>query len=95
MVVDHQTVRLLRSYFVPLVGEAAVDAGDRLQETMLMHGPIQVERLLHRRVETGQQHVNDDQNLRLAFRVDERVGDLLVVEIARRAELRPVVGTAS
>ena len=75
-----------------LVGEAPVHPGDRLQQAVLPQGTVQVEHLLHRRIETREQHVHHHQDLGLAVGVDEGMGDLVLVEPPGFLELRSVAG---
>ena len=94
MVVDDEAVGLVGGHPVLLVGEAPVHPGDGLEQPVLPQRPVQVQRLLHRRVEASKQHVDHDQRLRLPLRIDEGVDDLLLVELAGCLELRPVVGSS-
>ena len=79
MVIDDESVGLLRGHAVPVVGEAPVHAGDCLEQPMLPQRPVQVQNLLDRRIEAGQEHVHDHQDLGLSFGVYERPDDLLLV----------------
>ena len=58
-----------------------VDAGDGLQQVVLAQPLVEIHHLLHRRVETGQQHVADDQ--------EGNTGQILVrvVEVEGLAEV--------
>ena len=93
MVVDDEAVLLLGVHVIPCVGETPVHAGDGLEQAVLAQRTVEVERLLDRRIEAGQQHIDDDENLRLPLWVDKGVGNLVAVELARRLELRAVVGS--
>ena len=60
-----------------LVAEHAVDAGDRLQQPVVAHRLVDVERVQHGRVEPGQPHVLDDHHAQRVVGVLEAFGELL------------------
>ena len=92
MVVDHQAVVLLGGHPIMLVREAPVHPGHRLQQPVLAEGAVQVEHLLDRGVKPGEQHVHHHQDLGVAVRVDEGVGDLGLGQAPGLLEFRPVAG---
>ena len=76
------------------MGEAPVHPGDGLEQPVFPQSSVQVQRLLHWRVEASKQHVDHDQRLRLPLRIDEGVDDLLLVELAGRLNSGPSLGAA-
>ena len=92
VVVHHQAVGLLGFHAVPPVGEAAVDPGDGLEQAVVPQRLVQVERLLHRGVEAGQEHVHHHQDFRLAIGVNEGVDYRFLVQLPGRLKFRAVVG---
>ena len=92
VIVNHQAVVLLGEHLLVLMGEPPVHPGHRLEEAVLSQRAAQVEHLLDRRVEPCEQHVHDHQDIGLTVRVDEGVGDLVLVEPKGILEFRAVVG---
>ena len=91
-VVHHQAVRLLGGHPVAHMGEPAVHPGDGLEQPVLPQPPVEVEHLLHRGVEAGEQHVHHHQHLGVALGIDEGLGDQALVQLPGRVELDPVLG---
>ena len=90
-VVHHEPVVLLGILTLPAVREAAVDPGDGLQEGVLPKWPIEVKRLLHGRIKACEQHVDHDEHLRLALRVEEGADYLTLIKVPHNLEFRAVI----
>ena len=62
-----------------------------LQQAVVAQRLVQVERLLHRSVEAGQEHIHHNQDFRLAVGMNEVAGHRFLVQLPRLPELGAVV----